>query len=430
MPSSRNNRILIIVAASALLIAGAALAFHFSSGTDADARGQLLRLLPTDSTAVICLDLDEFRSSPFLARLYAWAPHPAEDSEYAQFVRDTGFSYERDLQRAAIAVSNHGATTDLLAIADGKFDRKKIETFLKRNGKSMQQGKWKIYLLNASVDDRPLSLTFLSDSRIAVSDSGNLAAALSRASSEAGHAEWNERFERLAGAPLFAVIRQDSALQQAMNTATPGLFRSPALSTLLKQLQWISIAGKPDGDVLRVISDGECQSDSTTSQLRDFLQGVLLLAQTGLNDPKLRQQMNPEEREAYLEILKNADIQKIDRGEWKSVRVALSVTPRFLDLATLPSLVAPADKAPTPEPAVKKKPAAKRNRKKIIGCLRSSQRGTACLVSGRSGLHIAPWIDRRVVHSHFVVHVRAGGTTADSAIADNLAALDAGPGNG
>ena len=72
-------------------------------------------------------------------------------------------------------------------------------------------GKWKIYLLNASVDDRPLSLTFLSDSRIAVSDSGNLAAALSRASSEAGHAEWNERFERLAGAPLFAVIRQDAA---------------------------------------------------------------------------------------------------------------------------------------------------------------------------------------------------------------------------
>ena len=81
-------------------------------------------------------------------------------------------------------------------------------------------------------------------------------------------------------------------MQEAMNTAAPGGFRSPALSTLLNQLQWISIAGKPDGDVLRVISDGECQSDSTTSQLRDFLQGVLLLAQTGLNDPKLRQQMN------------------------------------------------------------------------------------------------------------------------------------------
>ena len=359
MPSSRNKRILIIVAAVVLLIAGAMLALHFSSGTDADERGQLLRLVPADSTAVIFLDLDQFRASPFLAKLYAWAPHPAEDSEYAQFVRDTGFSYERDLKRAAIAVSNHNATTELLAIADGKFDRKKIEAFLNRSGKSTQQGKWKIYLLNASVDDRPLSLTFLSDSRIAVTDSGNLPAALSRASGEAGHGEWNERFERLAGAPLFAVIRQDPALQDAMNAAAPGGFRSPALSTLLNQLQWISIAGKPDGDVLRVVSDGECQSDRTTSQLRDVLQGVLLLAQNGLNDPRLRQQMNPEEREAYLEILKNADIQKIDRGEWKSVRMALSVTPRFLDVASLPSPVAVPDKAPTPQPAVKKKPVAK-----------------------------------------------------------------------
>jgi hypothetical protein len=359
MPSSRNKGILIIVAAVVLLIAGATLALHFSSGRDADERGQLLRLVPADSTAVIFLDLDQFRASPFLAKLYTWAPHPAEDSEYAQFVRDTGFSYERDLKRAAIAVSNHDATTELLAIADGKFDRKKIETFLNRSGKSTQQGKWKIYLLNASVGDRPLSLTFLSDSRIAVTDSGNLAAALSRASSEAGHGEWNERFERLAGAPLFAVIRQDPSLQDAMNAATPGGFRSPALSTLLNQLQWISIAGKPDGDVLRVVSDGECQSDRTTSQLRDVLQGVLLLAQNGLNDPRLRQQMNPEEREAYLEILKNADIQRIDRGEWKSVRVALSVTPRFLDVASLPSPVAPPDKAPTPQPAVKKKPVAK-----------------------------------------------------------------------
>src|SRR5579863_10173831 len=144
MSSLRNKKILTIVGAVALLITGAALALHFSSGTDADARSQLLRLVPADSTAVIFLDLDQFRASPFLAKLYAWAPHPAEDSEYAQFVRDTGFSYERDLKRTAIAVSNHGAITDLLAIVDGKFDRKKIEAFLNRNGKSTQQGKWKI----------------------------------------------------------------------------------------------------------------------------------------------------------------------------------------------------------------------------------------------------------------------------------------------
>jgi hypothetical protein len=212
------------------------------------------------------------------------------------------------------------------------------------------------------VEDKPLSLAFLSDSRIAITDSENLSAVLPGAASESGHAEWNERFERLAGTPIFAVIRQDSTLQRALNAAAPGGYRSPALSTLLNQLQWISIAGKPDGDVLRVVSEGECLSDSTASQLRDFLQGVLLLAQNGLNDAKLRQQMNSEEREAYLEILKSADVQKIDRVEWKSVRVVLFVTPRFLDLARLPSVTVPAEEASTSQDATKKKPAASKSK--------------------------------------------------------------------
>ncbi len=357
MPTSRTKTISILSVLAILLIAGVLLVTHFFSGPEANARSQLLRLVPADATAVIFIDFDEFRASPFLAKLYSWAPHPTEDSEYAQFVRETGFSYERDLLRATIAVSNHGATTELLAIADGKFDRKKIEAFLNRNGKSAQEGKWKVFRLNASVDEKPISLAFLSDSRLAITDSTHLAAVLAGVTAEAGHTEWNERFERLAGTPLFAVIRQDPALQDALNSAAPNGFRSPALSALLNRLQWISISGKPEGDTLRVVSDGECLLDSTSTQLRDFLQGVLLLAQNGLNDPKLRQQMNPTERQAYLEMLRSADIQKIDRGEWKSVRVILSVTPQFLDVARLPPATVPSDQSSTPHEVAKKKPA-------------------------------------------------------------------------
>jgi len=42
---------------------------------------------------------------------------------------------------------------------------------------------------------------------------------------------------------------------------------------------------------------------------------------------------------------------------------------------------------------------------------------------------VAPGVDRCVVHADFVVDVRAGGAAADAAIADDLAALDAGAGN-
>ena len=69
--------------------------------------------------------------------------------------------------------------------------------------------------------------------------------------------------------------------------------------------------------------------------------------------------MNPEEREAYLEILKGADVQKIDRGEWKSVRVVLSITPKFLDVARAASARRLAEPANRIRATVQQRPAAK-----------------------------------------------------------------------
>ena len=132
---------------------------------------------------------------------------------------------------------------------------------------------------------------------------------------------------------------------------------------LLEQLQWISIAGKPEADQLRLVAEGECLSDQSISQLNDVLQGAFILAQNGLNDPKLRRQMNPQEREAYLEILKSADIQKIERGEWKTVRLVLSITPKFLDVVRVSSFGMPL-RDPSAPPAETKPPATSRTRKK------------------------------------------------------------------
>jgi hypothetical protein len=357
MSLTPSRKIALISAAAVLFLAGVFLALHFSRDSDSSARHHLLQLVPADATAVIYVDADELHASPFLAELYAWAPYSIEDSEYAQFVHDTGFSYERDLKRVAVSISSHGTSTNIFAVADGKFDRKKIEAFFSRNGKSTQQGKWKVFRLNATANENPLLFTFLSNDRVAFANYEHFSAALSAAPSDTYHAEWNSRFERLAGSPVFAVIRQDPEMQNVLNTVAPSGFQSPQLSALLAQLQWISIAGKPDGDQLRVIADGESVAPSVTSQLNQFLQGVLLLAQNGLNDPKLRQTMKPEERQAYLELLKSADVQKIDRGEWKSVRVLLEITPKFLDITRLASTSTPTDQT-SAAPKSPQKPAA------------------------------------------------------------------------
>ena len=51
-----------------------------------------------------------------------------------------------------------------------------------------------------------MSLAFLSDERIAISDSEKLAQVLGFAEAPSGRAEWQRRFDRLAGSPFFAVL--------------------------------------------------------------------------------------------------------------------------------------------------------------------------------------------------------------------------------
>jgi len=87
---------------------------------------------------------------------------------------------------------------------------------------------------------------------------------------------------------------------------------------LLDQLQWITIAGKPENDRLRVVADGECAAEATARQLVDVMNGVAILAEGGLNDPRPGSNWICM-REAYLELVKSADVSKIDRGDTKSV---------------------------------------------------------------------------------------------------------------
>jgi len=55
---------------------------------------------------------------------------------------------------------------------------------------------------------------------------------------------------------------------------------------LLDQLQWITLAGKPENDRLRVVAEGECTAEATARQLVDLMNGVVILAQLGLMMPR------------------------------------------------------------------------------------------------------------------------------------------------
>jgi hypothetical protein len=311
------------------------------SGQHGPGRGDLLAFMPTEASAVFFADFDELRRAPFIAQLYRWAPKPQADPDYSQFVKDTGFDYERDLDLLAVASVKHAQNSALFAIANGKFDRQKISAYAAKSGTVARTGGREIFIVPVTGSQKKISLTFLRNDQVALTNDADLGILLGPRKEDEDKRAWSTRFERLAGSPVIAVIRQDAAAGTALAAQAPSGLRSPQLSSLLDQLKWITLAGKPENDQLRVVAEGECTEDSTARQLVDLLNGVVILAQAGLNDAKTRQQLDPAAREAYLELLKNTDVSRIDRGETKSVRVVFEITPSFLDVASRPAQAAP-----------------------------------------------------------------------------------------
>jgi hypothetical protein len=303
---------------------------------------ELLTQMPPGANAVLYINLEELRKSPFLGELYKWTPQPTTDADYAQFVRATDFNYENDLNRVAVAMVTHGENTTLFAIAAGRFDRKKISAYASQSGTHENRDGREIFSVPVSGSVHRVTFTFLSNDRMALTNDADLQAFLTKPRSDSDTDAWHERFRRLAGSPVFFVERPDGAAGSALNSANHSNLQSPELSALLNQLQWITVAGKPGGDRLRVVIEGESTADATARQLSEVLNGLLVVAQAGLGGPKVREQLQPEVREAYLEMLKSTDVSRIDRGETKAVRVIFDVTPQFLEAARSKPPAAPA----------------------------------------------------------------------------------------
>ena len=341
---------------AAILLAGCLIgldAYWHWHDAGARTRDALLSAMPSEASAVLFADLAELRRSPFAAELYNWIPKGQADAEYAQFLRATSFDYERDLDRAAIAVVKDENENKLFAVAEGRFDRQKIEAYASKSGTREIRGGRKIFSVTLNESARKISFAFLSRDEMALTDAPDLVPLLAPSRNSADARDWQERFARLAGSPVFAILRQDAVAGNALASRTPGGFQSPQFSMLLNQLQWISLAAKPEEGALRIVAEGESANEQTSRQLSDLLSGMLLLARAGLNGPQTRQQLDPQVRDAYLEMVKSAEVSRLDRGETKSVRLVFDVTSKFLSAVSMPVPAAPAPAIPaskTPAP--------------------------------------------------------------------------------
>lgn len=336
------NAVAVLVCVAA--VGGAIYLYRSSRPLPAASKGAapgIFDQLPADAPVVAYIDVASLRKlqNPAFADLFGLteagnsgrSKQPV-DREYAQFVRGTGFDYTRDLDHAAIAVwptdlspaDNDAGANPSLAIADGRFDQRKIVAYaLRVGGRPETVGGHEQYV----VPGKPtVAFEFLSPTRIVIASGKRPEDLLNRPGANGSTADpaAQARVQRVAGAPIFAVVRT----RQLPADFYANFNNSPQLESVIRNIQSLSISGQPQGDQIQLTADAECTSMTNAIELSTLLDTFRVLGEMSLSDPKVRRQMQMtrEQAEFTEALVQQAKISHQDR--W--VRIALDITPAML----------------------------------------------------------------------------------------------------
>ena len=337
MTSFSKIRSPILLAATAtLVVAGltayAYRAWHRAPPATAALAPNILGLLPPQAPAIAYIDvagLRRLQNSPLAAILGLTQADPQPDPDYESFVRDTGFDYTRDLDKAAIAfwpaISPSGqlGENSIVAIADGRFDEPKIKAYALRTGKIARRAAGSIY----EVPGDPLvSFEFLSPTRIALASGPNAENLLPGLTLSHLDPLIQSRVNRVAGEPVFAVARTDNPPPQFYDA----LRGSPQFQRLAHSIQSLALAGQPESDHIHLTLDAECDSTKNAIELATLLDSLRIFGPLALADPKTRRQMTPAQLSLLETLIKKTEISHEDR----IARLSLDLTPAMLGAST------------------------------------------------------------------------------------------------
>jgi len=335
MPTSSKKRVTVIITLLvAAAVAGAAMLFYRwhrpFPGPKIGATPEILTRLPDDAPVIAYIDVAALRrlqGSPLASMLGLVGQNPNEDRDYENFVRDTGFDYTRDLDQVAVAfwpslspkTRTEATNNRALAIADGRFDENKIKAYALRSGTAVPAGNQSLYI----VPGRPaVALEFLRPTRLALASGPDPAQLLSQTNAPAQNAVIEDRIDRVAGAPVFAVAETDrlpASLYESLRGA-------PQFQNVARSVRGLMLAGQPDGDLIHLTLDAECDSMTSAVELATVVDSLRLLGSIVLADPKTRRHMTRQQVAFLTALLEQAKLSHQDR--W--VRLALDVTPAML----------------------------------------------------------------------------------------------------
>jgi hypothetical protein len=293
---------------------------------------ELLSVLPAGAPTLTYVDLAAMRASSFYQHRPDKGPIAIPNQEYSEFVRSTGFDFEKDLERVVMASWPAVAGKEemkVVVIAEGHFDRAKIRDYAVHKGKLEQQQGREVYLFPIGERKGMNSITFLDDRRIALVAGSSIAPLLDARSDVSAGDPVRERAARLDGAAAFMITRVPSIPNNTGGAGTQGAASTQFLS-LARSVQWITLAARPAGDNLRISLEGECDSSANALQLKTALELMRMFGRAGLDSAKTRQSMDPAALSMLQAMLTNAEVtQAAER-----VRILMEITPDVWQLSS------------------------------------------------------------------------------------------------
>ncbi len=315
------------VAACAMIACGL---FYVSFGRGNTAKASpvpdLLSALPAGAPGLVYIDLAAIRTSSFYQHRPDKGPIAIPNQDYADFIRSTGFDFEKDLDRVVIASWPAGPAKDpgkMVAIAEGRFDRAKIRNYAMLKGKLDHQHGHEVFLFPASGQARMSTLTFLDDRRIALVTGTSVAPLFDSSADASASDPARERAARLDGAAAYMITRVPPIPDNAGGAGSPGGAASAQFLALARSVQWVTLAARPEGDDLRLSLEGECDNGTDAQQLKSALELVRMFGRAGLDSTKNKQSMDPATLAMLQTMLSGAEVtQAAER-----VRILVEITP-------------------------------------------------------------------------------------------------------
>ncbi len=332
----QSRKTVITTGLAVFAIAGAVLLYsglRRGEAAEASPSAELFSEIPAGAPTLVYADLTAIRASTFYKQRPDHGPIALPDRDYAEFVQSTGFDFEKDLDRVAMAAwpagtgqeKNKPAQQKIILVAEGRFDQRKIRDYATRKGKLDRQQGHEVFQFSNNGRPGVSSLTFLNDHRVAIVEGPSIAPLLEHRDESPARDPARQRAARVEGAAVFVIARAPTAPENF----SPGGAQAAQLLSIAKSVQWITLAARPEGDNLRLSLEGECQTATDARQLQSALQLLRMLGQAGLESPKTRKSMDPAMFEVAETLLKTADVS----ATAERVRILVELTPDILKLS-------------------------------------------------------------------------------------------------